>query len=227
MAVEVGADRDQHDAGRRGSPAAGQRGGERGALALVAAGREQLLELVDGEHRAAASTPAVALLERAQRVLARPQQRSPSARCPAARRRQRRQQAGAQRRDLPLPDGPTTASSGAPASRATSSATSRSRPKNTSRVVDVERRQALERAHGGAVRRPRGRPRSRSASCIAAATSPASSSSAARSPARSAAAPSAPAPTRRAASASARPGSARGGELAGQIELGSWRRIAS
>ena len=33
--------------------------------------------------------------------------------------------------DLPLPDGPTTPSSGEPTSRATSSATSRSRPKNT------------------------------------------------------------------------------------------------
>ena len=54
--------------------------------------------------------------------------------------------------DLPLPDGPTTPSSGAPASRATISATSRSRPKKNVGVVDVERGEALERADDDALR---------------------------------------------------------------------------
>ena len=48
--------------------------------------------------------------------------------------------------DLPLPDGPTTPSSGAPTSCATSSATSRSRPKKYVGVGRLERCQALERA---------------------------------------------------------------------------------
>ena len=108
-----------------------QRVHERRALALVAAGREGLLELVDGEHEPpVGSRRGGRVVQRAQRMLARAQQRDrPALAAGQDALAQRRQQAGAQRRDLPLPDGPTIPSSGAPARRATISATSRSRPK--------------------------------------------------------------------------------------------------
>jgi hypothetical protein len=76
-AVEVGAHGNEHER----PPARVTRGGdervdERRSLALVAAGREDLLELVHGDDQSAARGGVGGrLLERAQRVLARTQQR--------------------------------------------------------------------------------------------------------------------------------------------------------
>ena len=100
---------------------------------------------------------------------------------------------------MPLPDGPTMPSSGAPTSRATSSATSRSRPKKYWRVGDLERGQPLERAHHRRVVVAVQRDAARRAACSST-TPPASSASIERSSARPAAARPATAPTRRAAS---------------------------
>ena len=125
---------------------------------LVAADREHLLELVDDEHRPLAAPRAA--LARAPPADARPGASAPgaSARSRAA-RRSRAPAAGPARtaEDLPLPDGPTTASSGEPTSRATSSATSRSRPKKysawaASKVASPRNGQT---AGSGALRPPR------------------------------------------------------------------------
>ena len=101
--VEVGADRDQHErAAARIASARDQRVGERRALALVAAGREELLELVDGDDQPALGAPRrCASLERSQRVLAGPQQGDrPALAAGQHAGRQRRQQPRAQRRGL-------------------------------------------------------------------------------------------------------------------------------
>ena len=102
-----------------------------GALVLVAAGRERLLELVDGEHEAAAADAvdrlvAAAAADARRAGCTRCGQRSLPGSTPLASAGSRPARTT---EDLPLPDGPTTPSSGAPTSRATSSATSRSRPK--------------------------------------------------------------------------------------------------
>ena len=143
--VEVGAQRDDDDGapvriGRR----AGQRVGEGGPLVVRAAGGEQLLELVDGEEEARVWRAARRAPRRAGSFAPDTSARrsSSSGRSPgrSSRRRQpslpgRTPPASAgsspARRtdDLPLPDGPTMPRKPAPTSRATSSATSRSRPK--------------------------------------------------------------------------------------------------
>ena len=155
-AVEVGAHRDQDErAAARVAHRGDERVGERRALGLVAAGGEDLLELVDGddqpalgrglrgrllERRAAGAPPGAG---------ARAPSRSLPGSTPAA---SAAQQAGRSAEDLPLPDGPTMPISGAPASRATISATSRSRPKKTSASSTSKRGEALERAGHDLVR---------------------------------------------------------------------------
>ena len=101
------------------------------ALALVATGGEDLLELVDGEHEppSARLQPAAACSSRIGcspgRIRTCRQSSLPGSTPPAS--------AGSSPAwttdDLPLPDGPMTPSIGAPTSRATSCATSCSRPK--------------------------------------------------------------------------------------------------
>ena len=108
-----------------------QRIGEGGRSSSSRQTREHLFELIDGDDVAAVGavrrSPPRARAAAALRAAA---ARSPSARCPAARQRPAPASRPARSaEDLPLPDGPTMAINGAPASRATSSATSRSRPK--------------------------------------------------------------------------------------------------
>ena len=98
--VEVGTDRQQHECAATWVARAGdERVDERAAFALVAAGREGLLELVDRDDQTALRRhPGRRLLERGERVLARSQQRERPVL--AARddvRSQRGEQAGAQR----------------------------------------------------------------------------------------------------------------------------------
>ena len=88
--VEVGAQGDQDDrAAARVAHGGDERVGERGALVLVAAGGEELLELVDGDHEPALGRGLCDRLpERAARVRARAHDaRPPSPRCRGARRR--------------------------------------------------------------------------------------------------------------------------------------------
>ena len=142
--VEVGAQRDHHDCSTvRISGRAGKGVGERGALGFGAAGGEQLLELVDGEEEALVGGQRVEGLD--EGILApdtSARRSSSSGRSPgrsSTRRHRslpgRTPSARAGRRparrtdDLPLPDGPTMPRKRAPTRRATSSATSRSRPK--------------------------------------------------------------------------------------------------
>ena len=154
--VEVGADR-EHDhqplVGVGG--ALDQRVEERLALGLVATGDEDLLELIDarapGARRARSRSSASAIHGAASSrpasgtARARVRESSASGRSPGriTARRQRSEpgttpSASAGRRpartaeDLPLPEGPTTASRVEPTRRATSSATRRSRPKKYS-----------------------------------------------------------------------------------------------
>ncbi len=96
-------------------------------------------------------------------MLARAQQRpAPSARCPAARRAASSASRPARTpRTCRCPTGPTTPSRGAPASRATISATSRSRPKNHSASATSKDASPLNGQHdvGGRCQRARARAR--------------------------------------------------------------------
>ena len=158
-AVEVGAERENDDLlGTRVDRCLDDRGQEGCALVLVGAEREHLLELVDHQHEplvrskhfARRTQRAVLALEepadplgqrRPQRTVELPQRMLAGPHLHDDPLLAVREDAGLQRRaqgpartadDLPLPDGPTTPRSGAPASRAISSATRRSRPKNHS-----------------------------------------------------------------------------------------------
>ena len=145
-AVEVGAHGEHDDAAAARSRAArDERRDELAALLLVRAGGEQLLELVDHEHARRRPAPGRRAARRSSRIgcspgriSARAQLSLPGSTPPASARQQ------------PGPQRPTTcrcrtgrrrASSGAPTSRATSSATSCSRPKkySASSVSNVAR----------------------------------------------------------------------------------------
>ena len=152
--VEVAADR-EHDTSRSsGSPAPSTSVEERLALGLVAAGDEGLLELIDQEHQPLAVGQPLervgdprrrALVSASGTARARARESSASGRSPGRITAWRQPSepgttpsASAGRRpartaeDLPLPEGPTTASRVEPTRRATSSATRRSRPKKYS-----------------------------------------------------------------------------------------------
>ena len=122
-----------------------QRIHERGTLLLVAAGRERLLELVHGQQQLGLRReprergrdrvlgpvyPKRALAGWPVDVRRGGAGRASSARCPEATPLASAGSSPARTADdLPLPEGPTTPSRLAPTSRATISATSRSRPK--------------------------------------------------------------------------------------------------
>ena len=93
--------------GRGSRAAASSASDERRALGLVAAGGEDLLELVDRDHLAARGVAPRDRVERAQRMLAGAQQRrSPTPRSRAARRPPAPRSSPARSADdLPLPDG--------------------------------------------------------------------------------------------------------------------------
>ena len=102
-AVEVGAQRDQHErAAARVAHGGDERGGERGPLGLVAAGGEQLLELVDGDHEPARGRRLRdRVLERGERVGAGAEERDrPAVAAGQHAVGERGQQAGLQRRRL-------------------------------------------------------------------------------------------------------------------------------
>ena len=113
--VEVGADGDEHErAAARIARACGERVGERGALVLVAAGREDLLELVDGDDQPAVGRGARRSPARAPRSGCSPGrssasgQRSLPGSTPAA---SAASSPARSAEDLPLPDGPDDARS--------------------------------------------------------------------------------------------------------------------
>ena len=144
---------------RRGSRAGDERIHERGALVLVATGREQLLELIDGDDE-----PAVGgdlrggLLERSQRMRSGTQHgdRPPLAAGQHA-GRERREQAGPQRGRLAAPGRSHDArqrGAGQPRDQLGHEPLA---AEEVARVVDVERRQALERADDTTSTPPSGR----------------------------------------------------------------------
>ena len=189
-AVEVRADGDEHDRPpARVARASDQGVHERRALALVAAGGEDLLELVDGERRAARE-PAAGAASRARAADARPAAAALSAQRLAARAARRRrsagEQAGAQRRRLAAarrPDDAQQRRAGQPGDHLGHE------PLAPEEELARPRRRTHARPLNGQTTTPSavGRTRSlRSRAACSSTTSPASSSSAARSPARSA-----------------------------------------
>ena len=126
--IEVGPDHEHDDAlvlaSRDGVD-------ERMALVLVATGGEDLLELVDDEHRVLPRAElGLRVAQRAQRMLARANRTCGHSLLPGSTPAANEGSSPARTSDdLPLPDGPTAPTSGAPTSFATSSATRRSRPK--------------------------------------------------------------------------------------------------
>ena len=128
-AVEIGADSDERPA--RAGACAHERVDEGGTLVLIAAGGEQLLELVDGHH--AGRLAGGASVECAQRVLAGAHERlRPALAAGQHARRQRGEQPRAQRGRLAAARRADDPQQRRPMSRATMSATSRSRPKKKS-----------------------------------------------------------------------------------------------
>ena len=124
-----GRDHDERAAARV-ARAAQERVDERHALVLVAAGREDLLELIDARRAARPVRRRRPRVERARGCSPgrRSTSRQPS--LPGSTPSARPGSSPARRaEDFPLPDDPTMPSSGAPTSRATISATSCSRPK--------------------------------------------------------------------------------------------------
>ena len=153
--VEVGAHREHDDRAPVGVGGALEQGvDERLALGLVATGDEDLLELVDEEHEPlAVGQPLERIGDPRRGILASglghrsgegSRQLRQRARAGAITTRRHRSEPGTTpsasagsspartAEDLPLPDGPTTASRVEPTRRATSSAVRRSRPKKYS-----------------------------------------------------------------------------------------------
>ena len=132
--VEVGAHGDHHlDAPVAVLRQRHERVQEVRPLTLVTADREHLLELVDDKHRLLAALRQHPLERAPADVRQGASAPETNLRSQGA-LRSRAPAAGPARtaEDFPLPEGPTTASRGEPTSRATSSATSRSRPKKYS-----------------------------------------------------------------------------------------------
>ena len=197
-AVEVGAHGDQHERAAAGSRAAASSASTNAARSrLVAAGGEELLELVDGDQPRGHRRPPRSPLERAQRMLAGAQQRhAPSARCPGSTpARQRGQQPGAQRRGLAAArradDRPAAARPRA--ARPSRRPVARGRRRTPASSTSNDARPL----NGHATTSARRASAARSRSACSSTTVPASSSSAARRPVRSAAARPAAPPSRR------------------------------
>ena len=147
--VKVGAERDQDERSTaRIAHRGDERVGERRPLVLVAAGGEQLLELVDRDHEPPLGRCLChRLLEGLQRVSARARQRDR----PAAAARQhalgeRGQQAGAQRRGLAAAGGPDDAQQRAARDARDHLGDEALAAEENVGVVDVEAGEALERA---------------------------------------------------------------------------------
>jgi hypothetical protein len=147
--VEVGAHREEHErAPARVARARDQRVGERRALVLVAAGREELLELVDRHDQPPPGRGfADRLLERPPRPLAGPQERDrPVLAARQHARSERREQPRLQRRRLAAarrPDDPGQRRAGQPRDELADEPLAAEEELG---VLDVERGQALEGA---------------------------------------------------------------------------------